>query len=64
MTTLLSRASMRGTSPPSGTSDGFRDTMILGYIDQIAGARVNSSECLACIDASGELRRQLVDDDL
>ena len=40
---------MRGTSPPSGTSDGFRDTMIFGYIDQTAGARANSSECLACM---------------
>ena len=43
------RDSMRGTSPPSGTSDGLRDTMIFGYIDQIAGARANSSECLACM---------------
>ncbi len=35
--------------PPSATSDGFRDTMIFGYIDQTAGARANSSECLACM---------------
>ena len=49
MMTFASRDSMRGTSPPSGTSAGFRDTMIFGYIDQIAGARANSSECLACM---------------
>ena len=49
MATFASRDSMRGTSPPSGTSDGLRDTMIFGYIDQTAGARANSSECLACM---------------
>ena len=51
MVTFASRDSMRGTSPPSGTSDGFRDTMIFGYIDQTAGARANSSECLACMES-------------
>jgi hypothetical protein len=49
MATRVSRDSMRGTSPPSGTSDGLRDTMIFGYIDHTAGARANSSECLACM---------------
>ena len=53
MTTFASRDSMRGTSPPSGTSDGFRDIMIFGYIDQTAGARANSSECLACMKVPG-----------
>src|SRR6185503_19244803 len=61
METLASRASMRGTSPPSGTSDGFRDTMIFGYIDHMAGARANSSECFACI---GYLRSEAIDDDV
>src|SRR5690349_8409075 len=69
MTTLLRRDSMRGTSPPSGTSDGFRDTMILGYIDQTAGARANSSECLACMALPlciclAPLRREPIDDDV
>src|SRR5690349_4585146 len=68
MTTLAMRDSMRGTSPPSGTSDGFRDIMILGYIDQTAGARANSSECLACMGSpvvsARRLRRELVYDDV
>src|SRR5690348_5939891 len=63
MDTFASRASMRGTSPPSGTSDGFRDIMIFGYIDQTAGARANSSECLACMRAES-LRCETVDDDV
>src|SRR5262245_34227093 len=63
MATFASRASMRGTSPPSGTSVGFRDNMIFGYIDQTAGARANSSECLACMLA-GSLRCETVDDDV
>src|SRR5262245_15943288 len=62
MTTFESRASMRGTESPSRTSDGFRDTMIFGYIDQMAGARANSSECLACMKSP--LRRQPIDDDV
>src|SRR6187549_2125162 len=67
MTTLAMRDSMRGTSPPSGTSEGFRDIMILGYIDQTAGARANSSECLACMGTpilDRDLRREPIDDDV
>jgi hypothetical protein len=58
--TFASRDSMRGTSPPPGTSEGFRDIMIFGYIDQTAGARANSSECLACMgpDSRSRLRRE------
>src|SRR3954462_5773057 len=63
MTTVASRASMRGTAPPSGTSNGLRAIMIPGYIDQIAGARANSSECLACM-GSPVLRRDAIDDDV
>src|SRR5688572_27410412 len=62
--TLLSRASMRGTAPPSGTSGGLRDTMIFGYIDHTAGARANSSECLACMLIPEWLRSETVDDDV
>src|SRR6187399_3171929 len=62
MDTFASRASMRGTAPPSGTSEGFRDTMIFGYSDHTAGARANSSECLACM--AGSLRCETVDDDV
>src|SRR3954462_12649854 len=63
MDTFARRASMRGTAPPSGTSEGFRDTMIFGYIDHTAGARANSSECLACM-CKGSLRCETVDDDV
>src|SRR4051794_18765208 len=63
MDTLARRASMRGTAPPSGTSEGFRDTMIFGYIDHTGGARANSSECLACM-WMGSLRCETVDDDV
>ena len=59
--TLARRDSMRGTSPPSGTSDGFRDIMIFGYIDQTAGARANSSECLACMKSPVTRLRAPVD---
>src|SRR4051812_15773163 len=65
MTTFASRASMRGTSPPSGTSEGLRDTMIFGYIGHTAGARANSSECLACMMSLGDsLRGESIDDDV
>src|SRR5689334_9452676 len=64
MTTLVSRDSMRGTSPPSGTSAGFRDIMIFGYICQSAGARENSSECLACMWVPCSLRSESIDDDV
>src|SRR5690349_6051114 len=62
--TFASRDSMRGTAPPSGTSAGFRDTMIFGYVDQSAGARENSSECLACMLGPCALRRESIDDDV
>src|SRR4051812_9815457 len=56
---------MRGTSPPSGTRDGFRDTMIFGYIDQTVGARANSSECFACMFFQRDrLRSESIDDDV
>src|SRR3954468_9174090 len=64
MTPLLSRESMRGTAPPSGTSAGFRETMSFGYIDQSAGARENSSECLACMLGPCALGRGSIDDDV
>src|SRR5688572_18206377 len=64
MFTRASRASMRGTSRPSGTRVGFRAMRILGYTDQMAGDRANSSECLACMRQGSFLWRQSIDDDL